>query len=205
MKKIIQILFVFLISGCAYIYSPIKIEDGKYTENNDSLGNISILYSQSNMFDISGNKRLLKKSFNKKIHPITLKIINKTDKDINFDSLKIEVFNDFSASSIISQKKSYIKLRQNSALYSLYSIGGLLSFTYSSNGFDYTNPYATIIFPAIAATNFTLAFISNQKLKKDLNEKSLYGKIIPANSEKTGFIFIKADTIKDIKIRVNEN
>lgn len=206
-KLFFLLIILFVITGCAYMYSPVQVSkiNFNFNENMDTVQKIAVIYSKSNVFKEAGNKRLQNKAYKKKIYPLALKVVNNTDKDINFDSLKIEVFNDFSATDLVSLKKGYRILKQKSWGYLFYSFGGILSFGFSSaTGLQMTTIYPIIIFPAISATNISIATISNQKLKNDMNLNVLYGKNIPANSELNGIIFIKTNEIQDIKIRINE-
>jgi len=204
-KLFFILIILFFITGCAYMYSPVQLSKVNYIKNVDTVQKISVIYSKNNVLKEAGNKKLQKKAYRKKIYPLVLKVINNTDKDINFDSLKIEVFNDYSATDLIPLIKGYRKLKQQSLTYLFYSLGGILSFGVSPSGVQMTKIYPLIIFPAISATNISIATISNQKLKNDLNFNVLYGKNIPANSELNGIIFIKTNEIQDIKIRINEN
>ena len=200
MKKILFSVLGFLISSCAYMYSPVNLEEVKYVSQPDTNLKIIIQNSNDNIFEITGNKRLEKKSKRKKVRPIAIKVVNNSNIEINFDSLNIEIFSNYSKSQILSNQKVFRTLKQNSSLYSLYLLGNIISFGYSNNqiSFDFL---PSIFFSIISIGNITLAYISNHKFKKDIYKYSLQNKIIPANSVTTGLVFINADSINNILIR----
>lgn len=184
---------------------PVNFESITFSENIDTINKFSITYSNQNIYELSGNKRLLKKLQKKELYPLAVKINNSTDSSLNYNDLKIEVFNDYSQVEMIDQKIYINKLKQKTLLYPLYLIGISTSFSYTFHDEKWHySYYPTIIFTGIALFNETKSFFNNKKFFSDIKKYEMYNKTIPAKSQMEGIIFIKAKDIKDIKIRINE-
>jgi len=184
---------------------PINFSNITYVENSDTINNISLSYSEQNVYELTGNKRFIKKAQKKNIYPLAVKLINSTDNSVNYNDLNIEIFNDYSQVEIIEQETYIKKLEQKTYLYSLYLLGISTSFNYYSydDKFHYSF-LPTIIFSGIAIYNGTKSFLNNKKFYFDIENYEMFNKTVPANSQIEGIIFIETEDIKDVKIRINE-
>lgn len=199
MKKIPLILLVaVLASGCAAIYKPVNPKTVEYSTNNPTQ-DVDFWY-RYDVLAYRGNNRYSKKERKNGFSVVAVKITNNTSAPINFArdlELRITRGPVYPAEGQTAAEQ----MRQKVWLHLLW---GLLY--YSEGECDqYGNCETTAIIPfglAIAGINIGVAANSNQKMKQEFIQYSLYNKDIAPGETAYGIIPLRDIGFQPLSVRV---
>lgn len=203
MKHISRFFLIpFMISGCAVNYNHIQLQNFTYNEKIDTASSVTILHSQQNIFQISKNRAYEKRQSRKKLWIVPIQVINNGNYEFTITDSTTKVINNYEIADLVPPDVYTKKISRKAGL-PYYMAGGLFgSVLITANGLVFL-PSPALILPVIGAVNFFKFRGENKQLLIDINQHDLYGKNIPCQSEKFGFICIKADTINNLFFRLN--
>ncbi len=180
-KTITTVLFITLFFGCAGIYHPIQ-------PNTLNYNNVEIRegVSYSYRFDVlpqKGNKKYVKKAAKYNIDIVAVKIINNTDRELDFNKdIQLYVGNKISyplESTVVTSQ-----IKQGVVGYLLY---GLLFFQIHNNNSTTTLPVGL----GIGIGNMIAASSNNEKFKKEFSTYNLVNKTIAPGETVYGLVALR--------------
>jgi len=196
--QMICIACLMLLSSCASRYKRINPETVVY--NSISTDNsITMEYK----YDVL-TKKYKKKEGKKKLRVVAIRITNRgeTEKVIGQD-IRF-VYQSGAELSLLDHKIIFKSLKQHPATHLLYMLFTPLNIYVSDgyNGSTSTIPVGLAIGPGLTLGNVLTSSGANRKFRKELEAKSLIGKIIKPGETVSGVIGIAAEGYDPIQIKV---
>ncbi|TXH27071.1 MAG: hypothetical protein E6Q96_06975 [Cyclobacteriaceae bacterium] len=198
MKKILCLIVAALIlSGCAVIYKPIRPETVEFNAHPSAEG-VDFWY-RYDVLAYRGNNRYAKKERKNGFNVLAVKITNNTSRPINF-ARDLELGITRGPVYPTDSETASETIRQKVWLHLLW---GLLGYSESEcNGDDCRTTTFIPFGLAIAAINIGVAAGSNDKLKKEFEQYSLYNKDIAPGETVYGIIPLRDIGFQPLAIRV---
>jgi hypothetical protein len=201
MNRIIPLVFLALLSGCASIYRPITPNTLEYvTENSNN--DVDFWY-RYDVLAYRGNKKYVKKERKHGFNIVAVKITNNTSRTLNFvRDLELGV----SRGPLFPTENDYAArtMRQGVFIYLLY---GLLSYSEQECN-SATGECVTVRFIpwglALAGGNMIVASSSNTKLKQEFNDFSLYTKDIKPGETVYGIVSLRDIGFQPLSLKLKK-
>lgn len=203
----ILLVFTLFLNSCASRYQTINPESLNYVSR--SLENNILLEYK---YDLLAQKYKKKETENN-IKMVAVKITNTSDKEIVFGRDFTFTYANGTEVSIIEAEGIFKTVKQSPASYLWYLLLTPVQFfsgtTTTTNGHVQDNrtsfPIGVIIGPGLAGGNLITASTANKKLKRELMQYDLYGKIIKKGETAYGLVGINSSSYEAIKIKMLES
>ena len=196
--QMICIACLMLLTSCASRYKRINPETVVYNSISTDNG-ITMEYK----YDVL-TKKYKKKEGKKKLRVVAIRITNRgeTEKVIGQD-IRF-VYQSGTELSLLDHKIIFKSLKQHPATHLLYMLFTPLNIYVSDgyNGSTSTIPVGLAIGPGLTLGNVLTSSGANRKFRKELEAKSLIGKIIKPGETVSGVIGIAAEGYDPIQIKV---
>ena len=196
--QMICIACMMLLTSCASRYKRINPETVVYNSISTDNG-ITMEYK----YDVL-TKKYKKKEAKKKFRVVAVRITNRgeTEKVIGQD-IRF-VYQSGAELSLLDHKIIFKSLKQHPATHLLYMLFTPLNIYVSDgyNGSTSTIPVGLAIGPGLTLGNVLTSSGANRKFRKELEAKSLIGKIIKPGETVSGVIGIAAEGYDPIQIKV---
>ena len=196
--QMICIACLMLLTSCASRYKRINPETVVYNSISTDNG-ITMEYK----YDVL-TKKYKKKEGKKKLRVVAIRITNRgeTEKVIGQD-IRF-VYQSGAELSLLDHKIIFKSLKQHPATHLLYMLFTPLNIYVSDgyNGSTSTIPVGLAIGPGLTLGNVLTSSGANRKFRKELEAKSLIGKIIKPGETVSGVIGIAAEGYDPIQIKV---
>ena len=196
--QMICIACLMLLTSCASRYKRINPETVVYNSISTDNG-ITMEYK----YDVL-TKKYKKKEGKKKLRVVAVRITNRgeTEKVIGQD-IRF-VYQSGTELSLLDHKIIFKNLKQHPATHLLYMLFTPLNIYVSDgyNGSTSTIPVGLAIGPGLTLGNVLTSSGANRKFRKELEAKSLIGKIIKPGETVSGVIGIAAEGYDPIQIKV---
>ena len=196
--QMICIACLMLLTSCASRYKRINPETVVYNSISTDNG-ITMEYK----YDVL-TKKYKKKEGKKKLRVVAVRITNRgeTEKVIGQD-IRF-VYQSGAELSLLDHKIIFKSLKQHPATHLLYMLFTPLNIYVSDgyNGSTSTIPVGLAIGPGLTLGNVLTSSGANRKFRKELEAKSLIGKIIKPGETVSGVIGIAAEGYDPIQIKV---
>ena len=196
--QMICIACLMLLTSCASRYKRINPETVVYNSISTDNG-ITMEYK----YDVL-TKKYKKKEGKKKLRVVAIKITNRgeTEKVIGQD-IRF-VYQSGAELSLLDHKIIFKSLKQHPATHLLYMLFTPLNIYVSDgyNGSTSTIPVGLAIGPGLTLGNVLTSSGANRKFRKELEAKSLIGKIIKPGETVSGIIGVAAEGYDPIQIKV---
>jgi hypothetical protein len=201
MNRILPLVLLALLSGCASIYRPITPNTLEYvTENSNN--DVEFWY-RYDVLAYRGNKKYVKKEHKHGFNVVAVKITNNTTRTLNFArDLELGV----SRGPVFPAENEYTArtLRQGVAIYLLYGLLGSGRVECDNS----TGECRTVSYIpwglALAGGNMIVAGSSNAKLKQEFNDFSLYTKDIKPGETIYGIVSLRDMGFQPLSLKLKK-
>jgi len=210
--KVLAILFIFFLNGCASVYKPINPPLINYTSH-DLKDGVSISYKYDVLTE-KGNRKYAKKENYKRVKVVSVKITNNTDNIINIGQDFVFYSGDkqiYPLEPIVVKKL----LKQSTPSYILYFLLTPLKLNIISTNSYETNSVETYsigyaLGPGIALGNMLVAGTANTNFENELYNYNIFNRNIEKGETVYGIIGLKdvgydPIYIKNLKSTTNAN
>ena len=203
MKKLVAmslVAFSLFFVSCASGYKEIMPDSQNYLSSEENSG-VLLEYK----YNVLKNKKYNKKENKKGVKVASLKITNKSGRDLIFGK-NLQLVNSKGVNlPLATNKDVYNVLKQKSGFYFFYLLLTPMQIGGSANEYGEIEdgvPAGLVIGPGLALGNFLMANSANKKFNKELTDFDLYGRTIKNGETIYGLIGISSDSHEKIGMKL---
>jgi len=203
MKKILTaMVLTILFSQCASIYHSIDPPTIEYPFEQDDNQDLSFSY-QYDVLAKRGNKKYSKKEKKHGFSIVSVRVKNNTDRELSF-ARDIDLLVQRGVVHPVENEFTAHTIRQKIGFFLFYS----LLYYSETDCNNKTGCKTTVFIPfglAIAAGNMIVGGSSNDKMKKEFNDYSLYTKTIAPGQTVYGIVALRDLGYQPLKLKVRNS